>query len=138
MKSKVLKTKLLLIALFFTMLLTTKLTVVSQVISIDSSQIGNILDSRIANCDSLKCFTYEQARQIITDLQQLPIKDSIIYRLNSVVKIDSTIINSHEIVIEKQGRELIDKRVKILRMKRNRKLFIIFGAILGVSTQLLF
>jgi hypothetical protein len=54
------------------------------------------------------------------------------------VKIDSTIISSHEIVIEKQGRELIDKRVKILRMKKNRKLLIIFGAILGVSTQLLF
>ena len=88
--------------------------------------------------DSLKCFTYEQARQIITDLQQLPIKDSIIYRLNSVVKIDSTIIKSHEIVIEKQSRELIDKRLKILRMKKNRKLFVIFGAILGVITQLLF
>ncbi len=104
------------------MLLITKSTVVSQAIL----------------TDSLKCFTYEEARQIITDLQQLPIKDSIIHRLNSVIKIDSTIIKSHEIVIEKQGRELIDKRVKILRMKRNRKLFIIFGAILGVSTQLLF
>ena len=104
------------------MLLTTKLTVHSQAIL----------------TDSLKCFTYEEARQIITDLQQLPIKDSIINRLNSVIKIDSNIIVSHEIVIEKQGRELIDKRVKILRMKKNRKLFIIFGAILGVSTQLLF
>ena len=104
------------------MLLTTKLTVVSQAIL----------------TDSLKCFTYEEARQIITDLQQLPIKDSIIYRLNSVIKIDSTIIENHEIVIEKQGRELIDKRIKILTMKRNRKLFVIFGAILGVSTQLLF
>ena len=122
MKLKGLKTKLFWIVLFFTMLLTTKLTVVSQAIL----------------TDSLKCFTYEEARQIITDLQQLPIKDSIIYRLNSVIKIDSTIIENHEIVIEKQGRELIDKRVKILRMKKNRKLFIIFGAILGVSTQLLF
>ena len=122
MKLKGLKTKLLLIVLFFIMLLTTKLTVVSQVIS----------------TDSLKCFTYEEARQIITDLQQLPIKDSIIHRLNSVVKIDSAIISSHEIVIEKQGRELIDYRVKILRMKKKRKLLIIFGAILGVSTQLLF
>ena len=104
------------------MLLTTKLTVHSQAIL----------------TDSLKCFTYEQARQIITDLQQLPIKDSIIHRLHSVVKIDSAIINNNEIVIEKQGRELIDKRVKIMRMKKNRKLLIIFGAILGVSTQLLF
>ena len=122
MKSKDLRIKLLLIVLFFTMLLTTKLTVVSQVIS----------------TDSLKCFTYDQARQIITDLQQLPIKDSIIHRLHSVVKIDSAIIQSNEIVIEKQGRELIDKRVKIMRMKKNRKVLIIFGAILGVSTQLLF
>lgn len=122
MKSKDSKTKLFLIVLLFIMLLTTKSTVYSQ----------TILN------DSLKCFTYEQARQIITDLRQLPIKDSIIHRLNSVVKIDSAIIESHEIVIEKQGRELIDKRVKILRMKKNRKLLIIFGAILGVSTQLLF
>ena len=122
MKLKDLKTKLFLIVLLFIMLLTTKSTVYSQ----------TILN------DSLKCFTYEQARQIITDLRQLPIKDSIIHRLNSVVKIDSAIINNHEIVIEKQGRELIDKRVKILRMKKNRKVLIIFGAILGVSTQLLF
>ena len=122
MKLKGLKTKLFWIVLFFTMLLTTKLTVHSQAIL----------------TDSLKCFTYEEARQIITDLQQLPIKDSIISRLDSIIKIDSNIIVSHEIVIEKQGRELIDKRVKILRMKKNRKLFIIFGAILGVSTQLLF
>lgn len=98
----------------------------------------SIVHSQTISTDSLKCFTYEQARQIIADLQQLPIKDSIIHRLNSVVKIDSAIISSHEIVIEKQGRELIDYRVKILRMKKRRKLFIIFGAILGVSTQLLF
>tara|TARA_R110000868_G_scaffold31451_2_gene115329 strand:- start:59 stop:475 length:417 start_codon:yes stop_codon:yes gene_type:complete len=138
MKSKGLKTKLLLILLFFTMLLSTKLTVHSQVISIDSSQIGNILDSRIANCDSLKCFTYEQARQIITDLQQLPLKDSIICKLDSIIKIDSTIINSHEIVIQKQGKELIEKDVKIVKMKNNRKLFVIFGGIIGLCTQLLF
>ena len=88
--------------------------------------------------DSLKCFTYEEARQIITDLQQLPIKDSIICNLDSIIKIDSTIIKSHEIVIQKQGKELIEKEVKILKMKNNRKLFIIFGAILGLSTQFLF
>ena len=120
------------------MLLSTKLTVHSQVISIDSSQIGNILDSRIANCDSLKCFTYEQARQIITDLQQLPLKDSIICKLDSIIKIDSTIIKSHEIVIQKQGKELTEKEVKIVKMKNNRKLFVIFGSILGLLTHLLF
>ena len=88
--------------------------------------------------DSLKCFTYEEARQIITDLQQLPIKDSIISRLNSVVKIDSTIIKSHEIVIEKQGKDLIQKDSRISKMKKNRKLLIIFGSIIGLGTQLLF
>jgi hypothetical protein len=94
--------------------------------------------SQVISTDSLKCFTYEEARQIITDLQQLPIKDSIISRLDSIIKIDSTVINSHEIVIQKQGNELIEKDVKIVKMKNSRKLFIIFGAILGVSTQFLF
>lgn len=120
------------------MLLSTKLTVHSQAILTDSSQIGNILDSRIANCDSLKCFTYDQARKIITDLQQLPLKDSIICKLDSIVKIDSTIIISHEILIKKQGNELIEKAVKIIKMRKNRKLLFIFGATIGLLTQLLF
>jgi len=138
MKLKGLKTESLLIVLFFTMLLSTKLIVHSQAILTDSSHFANILDSRIANCDSLKCFTYDQARQIITDLQQLPIKDSIICKLDSIVKIDSTVIKSHEIVIEKQGKDLIQKEVKISKMKKNRKLLIIFGSIIGLLTQLLF
>jgi hypothetical protein len=120
------------------MLLSTKSIVVSQAILTDSSHFGNILDSRIANCDSLKCFTYEQARQIITDLQQLPIKDSIISRLNSIIKIDSNIIKSHEIIIQKQGKDLIEKDSRISKMKKNRKLLIIFGSIIGLGTQLLF
>ena len=120
MKLKGLKTKLFWIVLFFIMLLTTKLTVVSQAIL----------------TDSLKCFTYEEARQIITDLQQLPIKDSIISRLDS--KIDSNIIKSHEIVIQKQGKDLIEKDSRISKMKKNRKLLIIFGSIIGLATQLLF
>lgn len=122
MKSKDSKTKLLLILLLFTMLLTTKSTVYSQ----------TILN------DSLKCFTYEQARQIITDLRQLPIKDSIIKRLDSIIYVDSCVIEIQAEKVENQTTELIDKRAKILRMKKNRKLLIIFGAILGVSTQLLF
>ena len=104
------------------MLLSTKLTVHSQAIL----------------TDSLKCFTYEEARQIITDLQQLPLKDSIICRLDSIIKIDSTIINSHEIVIQKQGKDLIQKDSRISKMKKNRKLLIIFGSIIGLGTQLLF
>ena len=138
MKLKGLKTKLFWIVLFFTMLLSTKSIVVSQAILTDSSHFGNILDSRIANCDSLKCFTYDQARKIITDLQQLPLKDSIICKLDSIVKIDSTIIISHEILIKKQGNELIEKAVKIIKMRKNRKLLFIFGATIGLLTQLLF
>lgn len=103
-------------------LLTTKSTVYSQ----------TILN------DSLKCFTYEQARQIITDLRQLPIKDSIIKKLDSIIYVDSCVIEIQAKKVENQTTELIDKRAKILRMKKNRKLFFIFGAILGVSTQVLF
>ena len=104
------------------MLLITKSTVYSQ----------TILN------DSLKCFTYEQARQIITDLRQLPIKDSIIKKLDSIIYVDSCVIEIQAEKIENQTTELIDKRAKISRMKKNRKVLIIFGAILGVSTQLLF
>jgi hypothetical protein len=104
------------------MLLTTKSTVYSQ----------TILN------DSLKCFTYEKARQIITDLRQLPIKDSIIKKLDSIIYVDSCVIEIQAEKVESQTTELIDKRAKILKMKKNRKVLIIFGAILGVSTQLLF
>lgn len=104
------------------MLLTTKLTVVSQVIS----------------TDSLKCFTYEEARQIITDLQQLPIKDSIIDRYDSIVRISDTIIKRHEIVINNQYKTIKSKSLKIDSLKKNRKYLIIFGSIIGLLTQLLF
>jgi hypothetical protein len=120
------------------MLLTTKLTVHSQVTSIDSSQIENILDSRIANSDSLKCFTYDQARKIITDLQQLPLKDSIINRLDSIVRISDTIIKRHEFKIDHQRKDIFKKELKIESLKKNRKYLVIFGGIMGLVTQLLF
>jgi hypothetical protein len=104
------------------MLLTTKLTVVSQAIS----------------TDSLKCFTYEEARQIITDLQQLPIKDSIIDRYDSIVRISDTIIKRHEILINNQYKTIKSKSLKIDSLKKNRKYLIIFGSIIGLLTQLLF
>jgi len=50
------------------MLVLAKLTVFSQTTS-----------------DSLKCFTYSEARKIIRDLRQLPIKDSIIVRQDSLI-----------------------------------------------------
>lgn len=122
MKLKDLKTKLFWIVLFFTMLLITKSTVHSQAIS----------------TDSLKCFTYEEARQIITDLQQLPIKDSIIDRYDSIVRISDTIIKRHEILINNQYKTIKSKSLKIDSLKKNRKYLIIFGSIIGLLTQLLF
>lgn len=122
MKLKFSKIKLLQIVLFFTMLLTAKLTVLSQTTS----------------TDSLKCFTYSEARKIISDLNKIPNLNSIITRQDSIIKIDSVVIVKHEVKLETQRVELFDKTVKIQKMKKNRKLFFIFGGLLGLATQLLF
>lgn len=97
-----------------------------------------IVYSQTTSTDSLKCFTYSEARKIITDLRQLPVKDSIITRQDSIIKIDSVVIVKHEVKLETQRVELFDKTVKIQKMKKNRKLFFIFGGLLGLATQLLF
>ena len=115
------KNQLLKIALLFTMLLTNKSILYSQTTS-----------------DSLKCFTYSEARKIITDLRQLPIKDSIINRFDSIVKIDSVIIQTHEATIVKHQESIRDKSLQIGKLKTNRKLFVIFGGILGLCTQFIF
>ena len=94
--------------------------------------------SQITSSDSIKCFTYEQARKIIADLRQLPVKDSIIKRQDSIITIDELVITSHEKRIDSQHQELFKKEVKITKMKKNRKLFFIFGGLLGLATQLLF
>jgi len=114
----------------FIMLQMSKSIVYSQPISTDSS--------RFAICDTLKCFTYSEARKIITDLRQLPIKDSIINRLDSVILIDGLVIDSHEKRINQQHKQLFKKDLKIVKLKSNRKLFVIFGILLGLSTQLIF
>lgn len=104
------------------MLLTNKLTVHSQPIL----------------KDSLKCFTYEEARKIIADLQKIPNLNAIILKQDSIINIDSTIIVKHEVKLEKQRVELTEKDVKIAKIRKNRKLFFIFGGLLGLATQLLF
>ena len=98
---------------------------------------STVYSQTISN-DSLKCFTYAEAKKIITDLRQLPIKDSIINRLDSIVKIDSVIIHKHEVVISKQRESIQIKDSKINGLKKNRKLFVIFGGLLGLMTQLIF
>ena len=104
------------------MLLTAKLTVLSQTTS----------------TDSLKCFTYSEARKIISDLNKIPNLNSIITRQDSIIKIDSVVIVKHEKRIETQHKELFKKEVKIEKLKKRRKVLFIFGALLGLSTQLLF
>lgn len=104
------------------MLLTTKLIVYSQTTS----------------SDSLKCFTYSEARKIITDLRQLPIKDSIINKLDSLNYKSEIIISSQSKKIISQRIELIDKSVKIEKLKRSKKFLFIFGGLLGLCTQLIF
>ena len=94
--------------------------------------------SQVTSTDSLKCFTYSQARKIITDLRQLPIKDSIIKRQDSIITIDELVITSHEKRIDSQHQELFKQDLKISKLKKNRKLFFIFGGIIGLATQLLF
>lgn len=68
--------------------------------------------------DSLKCFTYKQARKIITDLRKLPIKDSIIARYDSIMHVDSLVIENHEVTLKKQRAELINKGSKINKLKK--------------------
>ena len=95
MKLRYSKSLLLKIAFLFIMLLTNKLTVYLQTISDDS---------QFANRDSLKCFTYKESRKIITELRQLPVKDSIINRLDS--------INSKsEIIILRQSQKVTSQRL---------------------------
>ena len=88
--------------------------------------------------DSLKCFTYSEARKIFTDLSRLPHLKGIIVSQDSIisnhVKLDSIRVDK----IEKQTKQLFKKDLKIVGLKKNRKILVIFGAVLGISTQLIF
>ena len=105
----------------FTMLVMSKSTVFSQTTS-----------------DSLKCFTYSEARKILTDLRQLPVKDSIIVKQDSIISINETEIELHLDRIDLQ-KSVIDKQgSQIVKLKKRSKFFIIFGGLLGLATQLIF
>ena len=93
---------------------------------------SSIAYSQTISNDSLKCFTYDQARKIITDLRKLPIKDSIISNQDSIIsnmeKIDSVRvdrINDYAIEVT----DLINNNKRLL--KQRKKVFII-GFLLGV------
>lgn len=98
----------------------------------------SIAYSQTTSSDSLKCFTYSEARKIITDLRQLPIKDSVIVRLDSINTINDTIINAQSVKIGTFRNDLFQKDLKIAKQKANRKIYFIFGILLGFSTQLIF
>lgn len=111
------------------MLVTSRLTVYSQ----------NSLDSlQFANRDSLKCFTYSQARKIITDLRKLPIKDSIILKQDSIIVKSDHIIKSQGEKVKSQRVEIYQSKEEVYKLKKNRKVFLIFGAVIGLMTQLIF
>ena len=99
---------------------------------------SSILYSQNTSTDSLKCFTYSQARKILTDLRQLPLKDSIINRQDSIISKSEHIIKAQGEKVENQRNEIFKKDAKIIRQKKDRKLFIIFGAVIGLMTQLIF
>lgn len=94
------------------------------------SQDTLILNSRIAN-DSIKCFTYSEARKIITDLKKLPklyqiisVKDSTIQNLISIDSLRVDRIEDYTIEVK----ELTAQRNKSLkRLKRNRRFTFIIG-----------
>ena len=93
---------------------------------------------QVTSNDSIKCFTYSEARQIIADLRKLPVKDSIINRLDSIIVLNDTIIKKHEFKITEQRENIQLKELRIKKLKGNRKIFVIFGALLGISTQFIF
>ena len=129
MRLKSSKRRLLKILFLFSILLLTRSTVYSQ----------NTLDnSQFANRDSIKCFTYSQARKILTDLRQLPIKDSIIIKQCSIIDKSEIIIGSQGKKVKAQRVEIYQNKERIYKLKKNRKLFIIFGTLLGLASQLIF
>ena len=94
--------------------------------------------SQNTSTDSLKCFTYTQARKILTDLRQLPIKDSIIDRLDSINYVDSVVIELQAKKVEEQQLEINEKSLQLVKVKKRSKIFLIFGGLLGLATQLIF
>ena len=99
---------------------------------------SSILYSQNTSTDSLKCFTYSQARKILTDLRQLPLKDSIILKQDSIISKSEIIIKAQGEKVENQRIELYQNKERVYKLKRNRKFLFIFGAVIGLMTQLIF
>lgn len=118
---------LIIISIFSIMLLSPRLTVHSQTTS---------------KCDTLKCFTYQQARIIIADLKSIPIKDSIIAvqekqitNLSSQVELYNTQDSIKQAVIVRKKAEIIQLTTSIDKcQKRGKVKTVIFtsaGIIIG-------
>ena len=91
-----------------------------------------------SSCDSLKCFTYSEARRILTDLSRIPHLNNIIVSQDSMisnyVKLDSVRVDK----IDLQATEINKQDRQIIKLKKRSKFFLIFAGLLGLSTQLIF
>ena len=120
MKYKGLKTNMKKILLSLTLLLLLQSVTFSQTVT-----------------DSIK-LDVETARKIALDLARLDYLDSAIVRKDAVivnfVELDSLRVNKIEI----QTATIIKQDRQIVKLKRKSKLFIIFGAVIGLMTQLIF
>lgn len=120
MKYKGLKTNMKKILLSLTLLLLLQSVTFSQTVT-----------------DSIK-LDVETARKIALDLARLDYLDSAIVRKDAVivnfVELDSLRVNKIDI----QSARIIKQDRQIVKLKRKSKLFIIFGAVIGLMTQLIF
>lgn len=116
-----------LITIFTILLLSPRLTVHSQTTS---------------RCDTLKCFTYQEARIIISDLQSIPIKDSIIAvherqitNLSSQVELYNTQDSIKQSVIVSKKAEIVQLTTSIDKCQKRGKvktiIFTSLGTIVG-------
>lgn len=83
--------------------------------------------------DSCICYTESQDIRCLECLINAPKKDAIIIDLKEILKIDSTIIQNHELTVINLRTDNNKKDNKILKLKKNRIFYSIFGAILGFA-----
>ena len=91
-----------------------------------------------SSCDSLKCFTYSEARKILTDLSRIPHLQSIIDRQDTIIYNNEVEIELHISKIDLQQSIMDLQSKQLVKQKKRSKIFIIFAGLLGLSTQLIF
>jgi len=87
--------------------------------------------------DSIKIHV-ETARKIALDLARLDYLDSTVIRKDSIISNNEEEIELHLDKIDLQASVINDQGTQIVKLKKKSKLFIIFGAVIGLMTQLIF